>query len=353
MVVMPVVRSEMTTDSEAAAVSAKTMRAWCAPESILAVTDLTDEMILLPHLISQSRLGSAKIILAHLVISDGAQLESRKSRSQRTAPRIQQARAALDRMAQHLRWLGFVCEPLVIFGRPEIEVPALVKSLSVDRVILRIEQDPASVLRHVPTVAERILPGIEVPVCVIGRCVSFSSRVSTRNITLALSSRSDCAVPLGFSSRLAQELNATLTVLHVSDRGGQKPGPAIRTPEALAAILPTDAWREAELFCSTELALRQGDAADEILQLCSSTHQDLVILCSGGNPSVQEGWRNSVTCRVLAGAQCPVLLVGSRHARDLDCEARVHQKTPVRGEAYIEGQIPGTTLIELGARSFF
>ena len=331
-------------------VSARMLRRWCAPESILAITDLLDEPILLPHLISQAKLGSATIILAHVISSDTPQVQHRPDLIQRPASPIQQARAVLERIAQHLRWFGFICEPMVLSGRPEVEIPELARALFVDRVILRMEDNPESRLRQVPSLAERILPGMEVPTCVIGRCVSLSTRVSTRNITLAVSSSSDCETSLGFASRLAQELHANLTVVHVLDRNSSGQGIAIRTPKELAARLPSSAWREAELFCSAKLAVREGSPAEEILRHCSSTHQDLVILSSPG-----QHWRDSVAYRILSGAQCPVLLVGHQAAQETISLSPADRRMPAHGENTFEIQrrIAGVYTFDRGVRSVF
>src|SRR5215472_16861202 len=123
---MQILRSaETISDPESRPVSAKTLRGWCAPEVILVVTDLSDELMLMSHIINQARHSSAKIILANVVTLPAPRLQGRCLTIHRSRSGLQQARAELDRMARHLRWLGFICEPLVLSGRPEIEIAAL------------------------------------------------------------------------------------------------------------------------------------------------------------------------------------------------------------------------------------
>jgi hypothetical protein len=173
-------------------------------------------------------------------------------------------------------------------------------------VIVGFQDNPDLTKGHKPELAELLLPFMDVPTCVIGRLASSSRDMFTRSITLAISLDSECDVPVGFASRLAQELHARLTLLHVFNRENE--GKLPQTPEALVSWLPSPTWREAELFCPTEIRVREGDPADEILRHSASTSQDLLILCSPGEmPGLS--WKTSVCYRVISGAQCPVIVL--------------------------------------------
>jgi nucleotide-binding universal stress UspA family protein len=173
---------------------------------------------------------------------------------------------------------------------------------------------------------------MEVPTCVIGRLAASSRGMFTKSITLAISLDSECDVSVGFASRLAQELHSSLTLLHVSDREDEKTSP--KTPEAIASRLPSPTWREAELFCPTEIRVREGDTADEILAHCATTNQDLLILCS---PGVMPGrsWRTSASYRVLSGAQCPVIVLKKKIGlvEVVGSDEMAPEKVSVYGEA--------------------
>ena len=289
-------------------VSARTLRLWCAPEVILGITDLTDEAVLLPQLISQARQSSAKIVLAH--VHDAQAFESgRKLQSITVGRSLRTARETLERMARQLRWLGVICEPIVLSGHTASEIPLLARSCGVDRVLTAFAENPDLTDNHVPLPWKDVLGKVGVPVCVLGRNAIHNTRTIVRNVTLAISSRSRCEVPLGFACRLAQEQRARLTVLHVSERASEDATPCKR--EAVLAKLPFPPWREAELFCPTEIAIRVGTPADEILHYCADTQQDLLILCSPGGASSPGAWRNGVSHRAINAAQCPVFIVGT------------------------------------------
>jgi nucleotide-binding universal stress UspA family protein len=293
------------------AVSAKTLRQWCTPEVILVATNIIDELIILPHVINQAKHGRAKIILVHVVPRQDS-YQCREPSPDRPSSRIQEVQTSLDRMARRLRWLGFACEPLVLSGRQEFEIPLLIQSRSVDRVLFAFEESPDLTQARTRLLPELLFPLIDVPACAIGRLVSPSTGTLIRNITLAVSPDSKCEVPLGFASRLAQEQHAKLSLLHVFDT--KAGGTSARTPQAVASRLPSQTWREAELFCPIELIVREGDTTDEILKHCTSTKQDLLILCSPGDVTSQLAFRRGVSSSIIAGAHCPVFVLKSEPA---------------------------------------
>ncbi|HEY2468803.1 MAG TPA: universal stress protein [Terracidiphilus sp.] len=315
-------------------VSAKTLRQWCAPEVILVVTNLTDELVILPHVIMQAKPSRGRIILTHMV-TPIARSGNAICRTRRPASGVEEARTVLERMARHLRWLGFVCEPLVLTGLPEIEIPSIARSCGVDRVIVGFEHDPNRAGAGNPTALAQLLPELDPPACVIGSHVSLASGNSflTKRITLAASLASDCDVPLSFACRLAQEQRAKLTVVHVFGRGSGDENSWARTPLEIASRLPVPAWREAELLCPTEITIREGDAADEILKHSLSTNPDLIILCSPGNLGVGQCWRESVSYRVIAGAQCPVFVLKKQPEAARLRDDMFSEKVPAYGES--------------------
>lgn len=321
-------------------VSAKTLRQWCAPEVILVVTNLTDELVILPHTIMQAKPSHAKIILAHVVkpiLGHSARGQFRNSVPYGPTSQLKEARIILDRMARHLRWLGFICQPILLTGQPEVEIPLVARSCCVDRVILGFEENSDLARTRTLTVAEQILAQMDVPTCVIGRnaCLPSGNGQLTKRITLAVSLESDCDVPLSFACRLAQEMRAELTVLHVFGHHWTDEVNSSCTPIGVASKLPASTWREAELLCPTEIAIREGDAADEIVNHCALTNPNLTILCSPGNLSSGQSWRESVSCRVITSARCPVFVLKQQAdtARFNNADDTFPEKAPAYGES--------------------
>jgi len=292
---------------------------WCTPDVILALTDLTDEATLLPHIINQARHSNARIILAHI--------------QNAPAPGVREVRETLDLLARRLRWLGFTCEPVMLSGRPEREIPFLVRSCAVDRVLFEFKDEADPTMKQYPPFPEQLLRALDVPVCAIGRNAIHSIRTAIRNVTLAISPESRCEVPLSFACRLAQEFRAKLNVLHVAEQGSSDTA----TREGVRARLPFSTWREAELFCPSEIVVREGQPVDEILDYCATTQQDLIILCSSGSNGSAETWQKGVSYRTIAGARCPVFIAGDNSGRAVDVlEMTVSEKFSPRGEELTE-----------------
>jgi len=295
-------------------VSVTELRLWSAPQTILVATNLSDELAILPPAITQARQSGARLLLAHVVSTDHHVLRFHHSLSQRSASRYGEARTILDRMARQLRWVGITCEPVVLNGIPEVEISRFAKARGVDRLILTFEDNPNLTAPQNRTFVERILPVIEVPVCVIGSRMNLSSPNGShaKNVTLAVSLNSDCRVPLRFASRLAQEAHANLKVLHILDHKRADLNTSASNPVEVASQLPSETWREAGLLCPAEIRVRQGDPAEEILEHLYSGNEGPIILCSSGIGSGEQAWRDSVSYRVLAEARNPVFVLGKR-----------------------------------------
>jgi hypothetical protein len=314
-------------------VSAKTLREWCAPEVILAVTSLDDEMVILPHVIQQARQSHAKIVLAHVVAPPKAVAVHHKSLI-RPKDRLQEARVTVDRMARQLRWLGFTCDPLVLIGNLYEEIPLIARNYCASRAIITLDHHRELDRTRATGLAEQLLPELDIPTCVIGRHVTLASRggLLTRSVTLAVSLDSDCDVPLAFASRFAQELRAKLKILHVSGCGSD---PDAVTPMAIASRFPMRTWREAELFCPAEIIVHEGEAAAGILKHAASTEQDFMIFCSAGAPTPGIDWKASVTYNVAARSQCPLVVLPKQPCSNSESrlEATLQTKVSAFGES--------------------
>jgi nucleotide-binding universal stress UspA family protein len=332
---MPAPRSaHFAPDLTICAASAKTLRQWCAPEVILVVTNLTDEKLILPHVIKQARQSHAKIVLAHVVTPHENSLGHRPL-LYRPPSLLREARSIVERMARQLRWLGFTCEPVIVTGQLHSEIQLIASNFCVDRAIITFSNANLARSRTLAP-PDQFLPKLDVPTCVIGRHVSlaYSSGLVTRHVTLAVSLDSDCNIPLAFACRFAQELRAKLTILHIIGRGNCALDPAARTPMAIASRLPNPTWREAELFCPTEIKIREGEVAEEILKHGASTNQDLMILCSPGLSSPNADLKTSLTRRVLEEAQCPIFVLQKQfeNSNNGDSAVELQQKVLAYGE---------------------
>lgn len=309
---MPITSLERPIESRALPVTVKAFSRWCAPEVILMVTNLRDSETLLFHGTNQAKRTAAKIVLAHLAgpahLLSGTPWDARTARPK---PSLGHVRAALDRMAQRLRWVGIACEPLVLWGPPVEEIPALAKVWSADRVIVTTQGDLHLGDKSAQTVAEQILSSLEVPVCVIGSSVppppSGASPVKRVTVALSLAVKPDRL--LRFACEFATEHQATLTVLHVFDPKDPSTHFAERTPVEVASRLPAWICGKSGPPCSLEVRVREGNPANEIVKHLASTKQDFLILGAPGPSSGPRFDRPSVAQAVVNEASCPALIL--------------------------------------------
>ena len=152
-------------DSTTESVSIRQLRLWSAPQLIMVATNLIDELTILPHAIFQARQSSAKILLVYVAGARHRFLNLAQTVSQQRTERYKLARFALDRVAHQLRWVGITCEPLVLAGEPEVEIPRVAQARGVDRLIVAFEDNPDLTSSRSATLVERILPNMGMPVC--------------------------------------------------------------------------------------------------------------------------------------------------------------------------------------------
>ncbi len=145
------------------------LRQWCMPETILAVTNLTDEKALIFHLISQARPGRAKVLLVHAAVDRASSRYGAALNLLGNGFATEPAQQTLDRMARQLRWVGIECEPVLLNGTAPEEIAALAKARAVDRVLITAHSRKKSIKK---TLAEELAPVVGVPICVLPEHIS-------------------------------------------------------------------------------------------------------------------------------------------------------------------------------------
>ncbi len=113
------------------------MGRWIAPQFILVATNLVENHTFMLHAIYQAKLSGAKVLLVHVIPPS-----HRSSEAVCVAPFVQPSlvvqpgRAKLEELATEFRREGIECEPIVVKGPPEEQIPLIVKSRTVDRIIV-------------------------------------------------------------------------------------------------------------------------------------------------------------------------------------------------------------------------
>ncbi|HEV2486841.1 MAG TPA: universal stress protein [Terracidiphilus sp.] len=290
---------------------------WSNPEVILVVTTLLENHTLMLHALFQAKLSKATVLLVHVIPPSYLITEDNCSAPfVLSSPTVPVIRAKLDEAAKEFQREGILCEPVVFNGLPEEEIPLLVKSRSVDRVIVAT-RNISGVARLIEgSVAEKLIEVLEVPVCVIGQRTHAAATFGTPlgRVLLATSLRSTSSLLASFASALAEINHAHLTLLHVLISEGiseqQFEMAQLAARRRLSALVPNEArHRFQPLFL-----VREGDPATVILEEADSLSQDIVILGSPHSATASRLLSNSVVHRVVLESHCPVITIKSKPA---------------------------------------
>ena len=308
---------------------------WTDPKVILVATNLVEDRTFSLHVISQAKLSGAKVLLVHVVPPLYLRSESVYG-----APFVQpvlvvrNTRGKLDEMAAVLRAEDVECESVILTGLPQETIPLFLKSRPVDRVIVSA-RNATGVERLVGgSVAEALISGVDIPVCVIGRQTipPLACGTPPERILLAASLQPESSMLANFASTLAELHHSHLTLLHVLESAGmtQEERELARfiARRKLSGLIP----KEARHRHHPAILIPDGDPIKIIPDAISSMSQDLVVL--GGTYPSLFSWilGTSVVRRVIAEAKCPVITIKS--------QAGEATESPVRYDAIDAGGTP-------------
>jgi nucleotide-binding universal stress UspA family protein len=287
---------------------------WSNPEVILVATTLLEDHTLMQHAMSQAKLSKASILLVHVIppsylITDddcGAPFVQ-------SSPTARVIRAKLDQAAKEFQLEGILCEPIVLKGLPEEEIPPFVKSRPVDRVIVAT-RSMSGVARLIEgSVAEKLIDVLEVPVCVIGRRTRAAAAFGAplKRVLLATSLHSTSSMLASFASALSEVNHAHLSLLHVLVSDGmseqQFEVAQLAARRQLSTLVPIEATHRFQPL----LLVREGDPATIILEEAGLLSPDIVILGSPHSSTASRLLSSSVVRRVIVESKCPVIAIRS------------------------------------------
>ena len=306
---------------------------WSDPKVILVATNLVEDHAFMLHAIYQTAPSRAKVLLVHVVPPFYRRTEAVYGRpSVQPNLVVRNARAKLDELAAEFRWEGIECEPIILNGLPEEQIPLLVKTRTVDRIIVASRAASGVERLKGGSVAEALISGVEIPVCTIGRYMRPDLACATQpeRILVATSLQPESPMLVSFASRLAELHHSHLTLLHVLESvrmtEQEREVARFKTRQKLSGLIPKEA-RHRHL---PVLLVLDGDTKTVIPDVACSTKQDLVIL-GGSFPSLFS-WilGTSVVHRMIVEAKCPVITITP--------PARSATEKPFRRDATDAGQ---------------
>ena len=301
---------------------------WSNPGRILVATSLFDDHTLIQHAIFQARLSHAAVLVVHVISPSNLIAEAKCSALfVLPNPTAEAIRTKLDVAAAEVLKEGISCESIVVEGLPEEEIPRLVKSRLVDRVIVAT-RDISGVARLIDeAVAEKLVEFLDVPVCIVGQRTHTraASVAHLGRILLATSLHSTSSMLADFASGLAEANQAHLTLLHVLGSKGmseqQHEMARLAVRRRLAALVPNEARHRFQPL----LLIREGDPASIVIENTGSLSPDLVILGAPHSSRASRPLSSSILRRVVAESRCPVITLKSTSSGLAD---EIHELTP-------------------------
>jgi nucleotide-binding universal stress UspA family protein len=165
------------------------------------------------------------------------------------------------------------------------------------------------------SIAEEIFRQVSCPVLTVGpnSPVLLASDSGPRRILYATDFSADSELAASYAVSLAQEFQASLTLTHAVGRPGA--GELVNAAqlenhyrEQLHGLVPP----EAEPWCKVEYVVKQGEAADMILEVAKERNVDLIVLGvhpEKGFPGASTHLPMATAHKVVSHANCPVLTI--------------------------------------------
>jgi len=283
---------------------------WAGPEIILVATNLQDGPHLIPHAISQAWLSGAKVLLAHVI--KPAYLRTNPEQGVPfvlPSPSLHSVQDQLDQDVKQFQRAGVLCEPIALKGLPQEQIVALAEDRRVDRVITGTRSAESFERVLFGSAAEELLHSLDVPVCIIGPRVrpQVPPNYVPNSILFATSFHHEPQYSAQLALEIAELHQAQCTLLHVLRPVGGGSEERLYLRQMRERDLNALIQGEAELWCSPEVIIREGDVAEEILAEAQLRAADLIVLGATGASALARLTPAGVVHKVIAGSKAPVI----------------------------------------------
>lgn len=216
------------------------------------------------------------------------------------------------------RALGIATDTRVESGPAANAIVACAKTLPADLIVIGTHGVDGFEHLVLGSVTEKVLRKATCPVMTVPPRAHATSRLPFKHIVCPVdfSPSSEEALRLAFS--LAQEADATISLLHVLESPESEP------PSHLKYIAPEyHAYREQDAnvrlsrlvpegvrdWCTPTTHIAHGKPHDEILSWAAKQHADVIVMGVQGRNAVDVMLFGSTTNQVVRRATCPVLTV--------------------------------------------
>ncbi len=295
--------------------------------SIICATDFSDySNRTIPYGVAIAREFDAKLYVCHVIdlsavtIYGEFQLDpiGQQVRIQQEAQAHLPKIPGLDRVT----W-----EPLIAVGQPAAEIARLVEEKGVDLVITSTRGHSGLKRLILGSVTQRLMRTLSCPLLAVqspeeGFIGKDAAGIRLKKILVGCDFSTDSVLSLNYGLSLAQEFEAELHLIHVSEP------PAYREfmspAEQAQDMVHTDVFKakleelvppEARNWCSLQVVVLRGQPHEELVAYSVAQNMDMIVMGVRGYGLIESLLMGSTTDRVVRRSPCPVLTVSSHSSR--------------------------------------
>jgi nucleotide-binding universal stress UspA family protein len=232
-----------------------------------------------------------------------------------SAEEAAKVREAWQRSELAQQFAGFRADILMPEGDVRAELPDILRQKKIDLLVMGTHGRAGVRKFFLGSVAEEILRDVSCPVLTVGPNAArgFGADGGPHRILYATDFRSESQLAAGYAVSLAEEFQASLTLVHCLPAPGA--GELVNASQLethyrrqLGNLVPA----EAEAWCKVECIVKHGDPAKGILEAAKERNVDLIVLGvrpDTGFPGASSHLPLPTAHKVVSQAECPVLTI--------------------------------------------
>jgi nucleotide-binding universal stress UspA family protein len=221
---------------------------------------------------------------------------------------LQRERENLHQYAEHIPDLRTVKHKEIVFlGSPGDAIQSAGEANGADLLVLGSHGRHGLAKLALGSVAEWAIRRLKYPVLVAGPMCDKNFR-PIRSIVLATDFSQEALRSVQYAGSLAQEYNATLTVMNVLSHAStteEQPQNELSAMKKLRELLPGDCGE----WCTLQYQVRSGDIAAAVMDVAQENKANLIVLGARHRSALADHAPRNKLSAIIRGAHCPILVV--------------------------------------------
>jgi nucleotide-binding universal stress UspA family protein len=253
----------------------------------------------------------ARLHILHVIPPVSSFLRFAQNTAQLVKSEHDEAEIRLARMAKKVRTSGVTASVEVRFGEVDREILNAIDESESGLLVASTHGRRAFQRWLIGSVCERLLRKVPVPMLTIGQAKRLVTVSAIKRILIAVDFSAGSAEAVSFGFSIAQECQAGVTLLHVTDPiiAGASRDERHALLESVRSEMETMIPAEASNWCEIKTRVASGIPYRLILSLAERGKADMIVLGTHGKSVLDRTLLGSNAERVVRGASCPVLAV--------------------------------------------